>query len=76
MSALPQYFYPGLPPLYQPGPVLVRTPQQCILFGCVDQTLVDVVGSVVSGVNGTIVGAGDGITGIVNGKNQNMILVC
>ena len=40
---------------------------ECGLFGCVDQTLGNIGASIISGVNGTLVGVGTGISGIANG---------
>ena len=38
------------------------------MFGCLDQSLGSIGASIISGVNGTLVGAGTGISGIINGK--------
>lgn len=38
------------------------------MFGCLDQSLGNIGASIISGVNGTLVGAGTGISGIINGK--------
>merc|ERR1719341_2667322 len=71
--ARPQ-FYPrplgpllrGYPPLGLPH--LVRA--KCTVFGCLDQSLGSIGASIISGVNGTLVGAGTGISGIINGTNS------
>merc|ERR1719341_114944 len=66
--ARPQ-FYPllrGYPPLGPPP--LLRA--ECAVFGCIDQSLGSIGASIISGVNGTLVGAGTGISGIINGTNS------
>ena len=53
---------------------LVRAPApDCVLYGCLDQTIANVGSSIVSGVNGTFVGIGAGISGIANGASPFMI---
>merc|ERR1719500_183491 len=56
----------GYPPLGPPH--LVRA--ECTGFGCLDQSLGSIGASIISGVNGTLVGAGTGISGIINGTNS------
>merc|ERR1719291_1611359 len=63
VAALPQYwtYYPGYPLVRAPAPSypLVRAPApDCVLYGCLDQTIANVGSSIVSGVNGTIMGSG------------------
>merc|ERR1711971_529057 len=71
--ARPQ-FYPrplgpllrGYPPLFSP-PILRA---ECAVIGCLDQSLGNIGASIISGVNGTLIGAGTGLGGIINGTNS------
>merc|ERR1712025_826759 len=61
----------GARTLYYQQPVLLY-PQwslfrDCGLFGCIDDTANSVSGSIISGVNGTFIGIGDGLAGLTNG---------
>merc|ERR1712131_222178 len=65
----PQYYHPGYPFVQQqPVPVLVQR-DNCGWLGCVDQTIASIGSSVISGVNGTLLGIGDAAKGIANGTS-------
>ena len=38
------------------------------MIGCLDQSLGNIGASIISGVNGTLIGAGTGLGGIINGR--------
>merc|ERR1712048_286246 len=63
----PVQWYPGYP-LVLPLQTVAQL-RDCGLFGCIDDTATSVSGSIISGINGTFVGLGEGIKGIANGTN-------
>merc|ERR1712019_85903 len=63
----PVQWYPGYP-LVLPLQTVAQL-RDCGLFGCIDDTATSVSGSIISGINGTFVGLGEGIKGIANGTS-------
>ena len=71
----PQYYHPGYPFVQQqPVPVLVQK-DNCGWLGCVDQTIASIGSSVISGVNGTLLGIGDAAKGIANGNYCDLLIL-
>ena len=45
------------------------------MIGCLDQSLGNIGASIISGVDGTLAGAGAGVVGIFNGKMFDAMII-